>query len=129
MASLIIEIPNQVPRKYAVPDSFTYRELQTFKTVAGVRPTEMEDALFSGDPDVIVALAMVCARRAGHNITEDMLLDLEVGGIRIEGDEDEADPTSAGDGETEPPATIPADGGTPPSPEGATMSWPSDVAP
>lgn len=110
MADLVISIPNQIPRKYPVPESFTYRELQTFKTVAGLRPAELEDALFSGDPDVVIALAMICAKRSGHPFTEEDLLDLEVGAITIEGD---ADPTSAGeDAEGEQPATTPEDGGT-----------------
>lgn len=122
MADLVISIPNQIPRKYPVPESFTYRELQVFKTVAGLRPTELEDALFSGDPDVVVALAMICAKRSGHPFSEDDLLDLEVGAISIEGD---ADPTPAGDAEGETPATILADGGTQPSPD-STASDPGN---
>ena len=39
------------------------------------------------------------------------------GAITLEGDDDEADPTLAGDGSDAPAETIPADGGTPPSPE------------
>lgn len=113
MADLVISIPNQIPRKYPLPESFTYRELQTFKTVAGLRPADLEDALFSGDPDVVIALAMICAKRAGHPFTEDDLLDLDVGAIAIEGDQD---PTEAGeDAASKSPATTPEDGGTPPS--------------
>jgi hypothetical protein len=113
MADLVIHIPNQVPRKYPVPESFTYRELQTIKTVTGLRPAELEDALSSGDPDIVIALGIICAKRAGHTITEDDLLDLEVGGITIEGDEDESDPTSGVvDDEATPAETILADGGT-----------------
>jgi glutathione S-transferase len=79
MSSIVITIPNQVPRKYAVPESFTYRELQTIKNVTGLRPAEFEDALESGDPDIVIALAVICAQRAGHAITADDLMDLEVG--------------------------------------------------
>lgn len=115
MPSIIINLPGQIPRKYPVPESFTYRELHTIKTVTGLRPVDFEDALASGDPDIVVALAVVCAKRAGHNITQDDLLDLEVGGISVEGDED--DPTDAGDADAEAtPATTLEDGGTPPSP-------------
>lgn len=114
MSSIVIAIPNQVPRKYPVPESFTYRELQTIKTVTGLRPVEFEDALNSGDPDIVIALAVICAKRAGHNITAEDLMDLEVGAITVEGD-DEADPTTAGDANADQPATIPADGGTQPS--------------
>lgn len=112
MPDLVISIPNQIPRKYPVPDSFTYRELQTFKTVAGVRPIEMEDALTSGDPDVVIALAMVCAKRAGHTFTDEMLLDLEVGAITLEGDAEDP-PTGSVEASVE-TTTILDDGGTPP---------------
>lgn len=124
MSSIVIAIPNQVPRKYPVPESFTYRELQTIKTVTGLRPVEFEDALNSGDPDIVIALAVICAKRAGHKITADDLMDLEVGAITVEGD-DEADPTTAGDATADQPATIPADGGTQPSPE-STASDPGN---
>ncbi len=114
MSHIVIAIPNQVPRKYAVPESFTYRELQTIKTVTGLRPAEFEDALNSGDPDIVIALAVICAARAGHNLTHDDLLDLEVGAITVEGDE--ADPTpAAGADDAAEAATIPADGGIPAS--------------
>ena len=115
MSSIVITIPNQVPRKYAVPDSFTYRELQTIKQVTGLRPAEFEDALQSGDPDIVIALAVICAKRAGHNITADDLMDLEVGAITVEGDDD-ADPTTAGDDAPATDQTTPADGGTLPLP-------------
>lgn len=113
MSSIVIAIPNQLPRKYPVPESFTYRELQTIKTVTGLRPAEFEDALNSGDPDIVIALAVICAQRAGHNMTADDLMDLEVGAITVEGDDE--DPTADG-AEAEAPTTTPEDGGTPPSP-------------
>lgn len=117
MADIVIHIPNQVPRRYPVPDNFTYRELQTIKTVTGLRPAEFEEALGAGDPDIVIALAMICAKRAGHNMAADDLFDLEIGGITIEGD-DEEDPTTAGDNADDAtPATTPADGGTPDWPE------------
>jgi hypothetical protein len=114
MSSIVITIPNQVPRKYAVPESFTYRERQTIKNVTGLRPAEFEDALESGDPDIVIALAVICAQRAGHAITADDLMDLEVGAITVEGDDE--DPTTAGAAESEAPTTTPEDGGTLPSP-------------
>lgn len=116
MSHIVIAIPNQVPRKYAVPESFTYRELQTIKTVTGLRPAEFEDALNSGDPDIVIALAVICAQRAGHNITADDLMDLEVGAITVEGDDADPTPAASVDDAVE-AATIPADGGTPDSSE------------
>lgn len=111
MSSIVISMPGQIPRKYPVPESFTYRELHTIKTVTGMRPAEFEEALTSGDPDMVIALAVICANRAGHHITQDDLLDLEVGGITVEGDDE--DPTTAdAAAEVETPAMTPADGGT-----------------
>lgn len=113
MSHIVIAIPNEVPRRYPIPDSFTYRELNTIKTVTGLRPAEFEDALGTGDPDMVIALASICAQRAGHRITADDLMDLEVGAITVEGDDD--DPTPAGDDAVSAePATTPADGGTQP---------------
>lgn len=95
MSHIIIALPNEVPRKYPVPEGFTYRELNTIKTITGLRPADFEEALNTGDPGIVISLAIICANRAGHTITEDDLLDLEVGAIRLEGDEDDADPTPA----------------------------------
>ena len=124
MSHIVIAISNEIPRKYPVPDSFTYRELQTIKTVTGLRPSDFEDALNSGDPDIVIALSLICAARAGHQMTQDDLLDLDVGSITVEGDDE--DPTTAGDANADQPATIPADGGTPDS-SGSTDSDPGTL--
>ena len=116
MSHIVIARPGEAPRRYPVPDGFTYRELNTIKSITGLRPVDFEEALSTGDPGMVISLAIICAGRAGHTITEDDLLDLEVGAITLEGDEDEADPTSAGDdASAETPAvTTLADGGTQP---------------
>lgn len=112
MSHIVIALPGDVPRKYPIPDGFTYRELNTIKTITGLRPADFEEALATGDPGIVISLAIICANRAGHKITEDDLLDLEVGSITVEGDDE--DPTVAGaDNEAE-LATTPADGGTQP---------------
>lgn len=95
MSSIIIAFPGEVPRRYPIPESFTYRELQTIKTVTGLRPGDFENALTSGDPDIVIALAVICSGRAGHKITPDMLLDLEVGAISVDDDEEESPTTAA----------------------------------
>lgn len=115
MSSIVIHIPNQIPRKYPVPESFTYRELQLIKTSTGLRPADFEDALQSGDPDIVIALALICAKRAGHSMTADDLMDLEVGAITVE--DDDVDPTTAGGDATPATMTTPEDGGTLASPE------------
>lgn len=111
MSHIVIAIPNEVPRKYPLPDTFTYREQQTIKIHTGLRPIEYEDALNSGDPDIVIALAVICAARAGHNITYDQLLDLEIGAITAEGDDADPTPAASVDDAVE-AATIHADGGT-----------------
>lgn len=114
MNYITIDIPGQVKRKYPVPESFTYRELGMIKNETGLRPGDFEEALATGDPDIVISLAVVCAQRAGHKITRDDLLDLDVGAIMTESDDE--DPTLAGVDE-ETPATILEDGGTQPSDE------------
>lgn len=112
-AELTIKIPGQIPRKYPLPDSWTYRELQTIKRIAGLTPVKVMDALGEGDPDAIMALAIVVANRAGHNLTENDLLDLEMDSVSFEGSDDDESPMSAGVVvESTMPATIPALGGT-----------------
>lgn len=115
MSSLVITIPGEVPRKYPIPEGFTYRELQIIKVNTGLRPGDFEDALQAGDPDMQIMLAYIVARRAGHKISIDQLMDLEVGAISVEDDED-ADPTSAAE-EANEAATLTTreDGGTPDS--------------
>jgi len=115
MTSLVIAMPGEIPRKYPIPDGFTYRELQIIKVQTGLRPGDFEEALQAGDPDMQIMLAYICARRAGHKISVDQLMDLEVGAISVEDDED-LDPTSAGE-EAKTPATLttPEDGGIPDS--------------
>lgn len=73
---------------YDVPSDFTYRELATFQRVAGVRPADLEEAFTGGDSLLIVALAVVAAKRSGDDLDPEQLLDLEAGAIRLEGDED-----------------------------------------
>lgn len=115
MSHIVIARPNEIPRKYPIPDGFTYRELNTIKTITGLRPADFEEALNTGDPGIVISLAIICAARAGHTLSEDDLLDLEVGAIMVESDDE--DPTSAGADEpvdASATETIPADGGTQP---------------
>lgn len=115
MADLVIKIPGQIPRKYPLPDSWTYRELQTIKRISGLNPARVLDALEEGDPDAVIALAVVTAQRAGHNITEHDLMDLDSDAVVFDADEDEVTPTGADEANDKTVETIPADGGTPDS--------------
>lgn len=116
MSHIVITRPNEVPRKYPIPDGFTYRELNTIKTITGLRPADFEEALSTGDPGIVISLAMICAARAGHALTEDDLLDLEVGAIMVEGDEEDPTPADADEAvEASATETTPEAGGTQPS--------------
>lgn len=70
------------------PDrSFNGRELHLIKQVAGVRLGELQDALFAGDYDLIIALATITLIREGRvektlaARTAELLLDADTGSI------------------------------------------------
>jgi hypothetical protein len=44
---------------------FDTGELNIIKTVAGVRPLELEDAFAAGDSDLMIAIAIIAMRRLG----------------------------------------------------------------
>lgn len=125
MADLVIKIPGQIPRKYPLPDSWTYRELQTIKRISGLNPGRVLDALEEGDPDVVIALAVVTAQRAGHNITEHDLMDLDSDAVVFDSTEDEPTPIGADEANDAATETTPAPGGTPDSSE-STASDPGN---
>lgn len=95
MASIIVN-----GRSYAVPESYTYREMGLIKRLAGLRSGEITDALKAGDTDLIVALTIIAMRREGAEVSEDDLLDMDVSAISFDGgDEPEAEsPGDAADG-------------------------------
>jgi hypothetical protein len=97
VADIIIEFPNGT-KKYPMPESVTHREAARIKTSTGLRLGEIGDALDRGDPDVVLAFALIAAARVGDIISEDSLWDLELGAIRLEGESDpDEDPTMATD--------------------------------
>jgi hypothetical protein len=119
VAEIIIEFPTGI-KKYPMPDGVTHREAAKIKATTGLRLGEIGDALERGDPDVVLAFALIAAARVGDIISEDSLWDLELGAIRMEGDDDEEDPTAAADEDAagdEKAATTRAKRGRPTSPE------------
>ena len=78
-------------KTYAIPDSFTYREMGTIKQISGVRAGHIADALEHGDTDLIVAITVVAMRRAGHDVDADYIFDLDSSAIEIRADEPEVD--------------------------------------
>lgn len=92
MAEIVIEFPSGAKR-YPLPESVTHRESKRIKSVTGLRMGEIAEGLETGDPDVLIAFAVVSAERQGERLDVEALYDLELGTIRLEGDDE--DPTLA----------------------------------
>jgi hypothetical protein len=60
---------------FAVPDEFTLREMRSIKTLTGLLPGQIEEALDQGDLDIVLALVIISAARAGKKVTEETVLD------------------------------------------------------
>jgi hypothetical protein len=89
--------------------SFTMRELQIIKRLAGVRAGELEEAFAAGDSDLILAIAVIAVRRNGKDWEqfEALAWETDIGALTFVGDEDEAvDPTT--------PTLTPSDSSTAP---------------
>lgn len=83
---------------YTLDDTLTFtgRELRLIKQLSGCRLSEIEEALNAGDYDLIIAMTIIAAKRAGKTIPADALLDAEAGTIRVIALEDESeDPTTS----------------------------------
>ena len=111
---IVIEWP-EGPKRYPMPESFTYREMGRIKTLTGIRAGEIEDALLAGDTDIIVAMSQIAAERAGDSAPIDALENLQFGAIRVEAEEDPTPAASEAADDASAPETTPEDGGTPAS--------------
>lgn len=83
--------------------ALTNRDLHEIKQVAGVRPKEIADAIANWDNDVVVAFALCALRRAGRDVSVDVLWDAPVGSITLDFTDEEEDAS--------PPGQTPPDGG------------------
>lgn len=91
-------------------DTLTNRDMHTIKVIAGLRPTEVEEALENRDNDLVVAFAVIGLRNAGVAVNKEMteaIWDAPLGAVQlIAGDEEEQEP-----GDASPPSQTPsADG-------------------
>jgi len=112
---IVIEWP-EGPKRYPMPERYTYREMGRIKTLTGIRAGEIEDALLAWDTDVVLAIAQIAAERAGDSIPVDALEELEFGAIRVEMEEDPTPAASeAAEDAGDAPPTTPESGGTPDS--------------
>ena len=60
---------------FAVPEEFTLREMRSIKTLTGLLPGQIEEAIDQGDQDIVLALIIISAARAGNKLTEETVLD------------------------------------------------------
>ncbi len=109
---IVIEWP-EGPKRYPMPEAFTYREMGRIKMLTGIRAGEIEDALLAGDTDVIVAIAQIAAERAGDSAPIEAMENLDFGAIRVEVEEDPTPAASeAAEDASDAPQTTPEPGGT-----------------
>lgn len=104
---------------------FTNRELHTVKQISGVRAGELQDALTAGDNDVLVAMAVIAAHRAGQPIPVEVIWEADAGKIAFDFTED-LEAADAGPPEVKPPASA-ADASVKTGPSGSDSE--SDGAP
>jgi hypothetical protein len=112
LADIIVNGPGGQVRRWPLPDEFTYGEFRTLKTLAGVEPAEVMEALKVADAATIMALAVISAARAGATVTMDELDGLAFGAVTLE-DEDDRPTEVAADAPNALPATTPGNGGNP----------------
>lgn len=85
---------------FAVPEEFTLREMRSIKTLTGLLPGQIEEALDQGDLDIVLALVIISAARAGNKVAEETVLDWTLSEIEFVDEpaapkKKVADPTSA----------------------------------
>lgn len=75
---------------------FTGRECGVLKRIGHIRGiSELPEAITAGDLEVVAALAVIAAKRAGIIINPETLLDGQIGNIKIALPESEDPPTPA----------------------------------
>jgi hypothetical protein len=97
-------------RRYPVPTRMTFRELSEIKSMTGLRPAEMEQALDLGDPDAQLALLFIAMRRVDHYVTLEDLESLYLDEVRTEEDAP-VPPAEAADAAGETPSPTPEPSG------------------
>jgi hypothetical protein len=74
---------------------FTNRDLHTIKRLTGLRVGELDEAMRTGDSDVLVAFCVIALQRHGKPVDEDVLWDAQAGSITIVVGEEEPVPSIA----------------------------------
>jgi hypothetical protein len=89
-------------RSYPMPDNYTFREGQRIKRLTGLLMGQLFPALIDGDSDAAMAVALIAVERAGELKDEEQFLDLPIGRIELDFQENGAGPLGEGE-EPEPP--------------------------
>lgn len=84
---------------FEMPENLTFREMQQIKSITGLNPGQIPDALDEGDPMIVVAFVIIAAARSGKDVDENKILswtldDIEFGEA-AEVEESTEDPTEA----------------------------------
>lgn len=96
---------------------FTNRELHEIKKATGLRAGEFEEAMNSGDNDLLVVMAALMLERAGQKDVLEQLWDLPAGKISFDvsdeeiPEEDDALPPASGPDDEPEPSAEPASSG------------------
>lgn len=113
MPSIVINRGTGEPDRYPLPEELSYGEMRVIKSLTGLMPAQLDDALENGDGGFIVALAVVSAARAGRDLDTTALDALPFGAITVEDDPDERPTEAAAAAPVQPEATTPDSGGNP----------------
>lgn len=73
---------------FPMPEELTFREMSFLKTMTGLMPAEVPDALENGDASVIIAFVLIASGRAGKTISEEVALDWTLADIEFLEDEE-----------------------------------------
>lgn len=113
MPSIVINRGTGEPDRYPLPEELSYGEMRVIKSLTGLMPAQLDDALENGDGGFIVALAVISAARAGRDPDTTALDALPFGAITVEDDPDERPTEAAAAAPVQPEATTPDSGGNP----------------
>lgn len=113
MPSIVISTGAAEPDRYPLPEELTYGEIRLIKSLTGLMPAQLDDALENGDAGFIIALAVISAARAGRDLDTTGLDALPFGSITVEDDEDERPTEAAAAAPVPPEVTTPDNGGNP----------------
>lgn len=82
----IVGVSENVDGEWELDDELDYGAFRTIKQVAGLRASEVNDALEAGDADLVVAFAMIALEQNGRTYQANELWRAKIGSITLVGD-------------------------------------------